>query len=684
MNDSTKQLLGFLIILVLSSLIIFSIANKTTNSSLNKAEGYSEELHIVVMDPLSARLACACVEGFAQRDYDELANFLSKQLNRKIDLSYGENLAELARINSTPIDIVIGKESLVLYDAKKAGIDLRPIARLTGQDGNTTLQGLFIVRADDPAKSIEDLKEHRILFGPFYETEKSQAAVKALNKAQIPLPVQLEASPSCNTAALAVFENDADAAVISSYALALLEGCDTIDKGVIRVIGKTEPVPFITVFASDSVTQKDEEKVLQSLIKASENKELLKKMESKAGFISIKKNSKKQDDLNGQITPWPDFRGINRDAISSYIPEKLPQKANFLWRRQLSGLSLAGIAADDKYIIVADKDKEYQFDIFRCLDAYTGSEVWQVKYEAAGEMDYSNTPRANPVIHNGLAYLLGAFGHLHCVELATGRIRWKMNIVEDFNAELISWGVSATPLIVDDKIIVNPGAKDASIVALDKLTGKVIWKTPGQPAAYSSLIIDTFGGVRQIVGYDAISIGGWDPKTGKRLWTLLPKYEGDFNVPIPINVDGKLLLMTENNGTRLYDFDDEGAIIQEPIAANEALASDCSSAVELDGLVYGCSGGLVCLDTNNDLHTTWIGDDDAFYDFANLIAGNGHVLIVSIEGELVLIEASKDECRIISRLELFERAEIWSHPALIENRLYLRTQDQICCVLLDG
>ena len=167
-------------------------------------------------------------------------------------------------------------------------------------------------------------------------------------------------------------------------------------------------------------------------------------------------------------------------------------------------------------------------------------------------MDFSNSPRANPVIFEELVYLLGAFGDLHCVRLADGQVVWKKNIVKDFGAELITWGTCSVPLIVDDKLIVNPGAKEASIVALDRLTGQLIWKVAGEPAAYSSFIAGRFGNVRQIVGYDSISAGGWEVETGKRLWKLVPPIEGDFNVPTPININGRLILTSENNGVRFY------------------------------------------------------------------------------------------------------------------------------------
>jgi len=630
------------------------------------------------MDPLSDRLACDCVKGYAQRRYDKLCAYLEKQLGREVFAAYGENLADIIRENPAKVDLIIGKQGVVLFDAARAKITVRPIARLTDKTGSTDLTGLFVVRQNDPAKRIEQLKGYKILFGRDYNAEKSAAAATALKVNNVPVPKQINISPSCSTAALAVVEKKADAAVISSYAMALLEGCDTIDKGALRVVGETSGVPFVTVFAADNVDRQTREAIIRALLAVKDNKQLLTQMESKAGFVKAAPQP-----ISAEA--WTDWRGPNRDAISHYVPTTLPDKPKFLWRQPLTGVALSGIAATDKYVVVADKDKDWKKDIFRCLDADTGSQLWAVEYPASGEMEFTNSPRANPVISDGLVYLLGALGELHCIELATGRVVWKKNIVKDFDAKLLAWGMCSAPLIVDDKLIVNPGAKDASVVALHRRTGKVIWKTPGEPAGYSSFILGAFGGVRQIVGYDSISVGGWDVTTGRRLWTLLPEVEGDFNVPTPVNVGGKLLLATENNGTRLYAFDDDGKIRSTPLARNDDLAPDTSTPVLVNGRIFGCFAGLFCLDLNNSLKTIYRADHEVFQDYAALIAGNDHVLITTVEGEFILIEADARSYTLRRRLSLFgqEKTEVWSHPALLPGRLYIRNSSQIYCLLLD-
>jgi len=347
----------------------------------------------------------------------------------------------------------------------------------------------------------------------------------------------------------------------------------------------------------------------------------------------------------------------------------------------MSGPGLSGIAATQQYVIVTDKSADGKEDIFHCLRAEDGQQLWVLRYAAAGEMDFTNAPRANPVIYKGRVYLLGAFGHLHCVELTSGRVLWQ----REFGAELPSWGVSSSPLIAESKLIVNPGALQASVVALDPSNGKVIWKSLGERPAYAPFIVGEFGGVQQIVGYDAVSLGGWDIASGRRLWRLVPPEEGDFNVPTPIRVDGKILVATENNGTRLYGFDDQGRIQREPLAWNRKLRPYASSPVAINDLVFGCCyDGLFCLDLRDGLRTRYGVDAEPFGDYAALIGGNDRVLIITVGGELILIEARADRYRQLSRVRLFgPNEEVWSHPALVGNRLYIRSTKQICCVLPD-
>ena len=394
------------------------------------------------------------------------------------------------------------------------------------------------------------------------------------------------------------------------------------------------------------------------------------------------------------ITPanrpdWPDWRGPRRDGISRHVPASLPEKVKFLWTTKTTGPGHSGISVADKRVFFADKSADRTNDIWRCVAAETGKQLWTLEYKAEGELDYSNSPRAAPVIHDGMVYLLGPFGHLHCVKPDTGEVVWKRHLINDFGSELPTWGMTATPLVVDDKLIVNPGAKDASLVALDRKTGEIAWKSPGIGAAYSSPILNNFQGQRQVITYDSESLGGWDVTTGKRVWKVVPENKGDFNVPTPIAIGEKLLVSTENNSTRLYGF--RGMGYRGPVRVNpkpqrrfDDLAPDMITPVVYNGMIFGAHNSqLYCLDSRT-LQLLWKHRDVAFDAYASLVAGNGHVMVTTIAGELLLVRADRKEYKLAGRLQVFDdiKTEVWSHPALVEGHLYIRNENSINCLPL--
>lgn len=233
-------------------------------------------------------------------------------------------------------------------------------------------------------------------------------------------------------------------------------------------------------------------------------------------------------------------------------------------------------------------------------------------------------------------------------------------------------------------MIVTAGGPDAFLVALEPVTGDVIWTTPGRKPAYCSFICAEFSGRKQVIGYDEISLGGWDLETGERLWEVIPPWDGDFNVPTPIALgDGTLLVTTENNGTRLFEFDSDGRIIPEPIAHNEELAPDSSTPVVVGEKVFGVFGEMYCLDLSDSLSTVWMSEDRVFRDYASLVASDDRVLVTTTDGEIMLFDAAADECKLLGRQQLFDDgSEVHSHPALVGKRLFVRSMTTLVCVEL--
>lgn len=252
-----------------------------------------DALTLVVMDPLAAPLSCPCVKGYAQRDYDKLAEHLTQKLGRQVNVAYSDSLiAALKDKTGGKADIVIGKHSVVLFDAKKAGRGVKHVAMLTSKEGDVTQHGLFVVPTKDPAKSVADLKGYQIIFGPEESDEKHAAALALLKKHGVPLPHKIETRSACDEGATLILEagaNHRGAAVISSYAKPLLEGCGTVQKGDLRVIGETAHVPFVAAFVSETLEPSLQQSIEKELLGVFSEPLLCVALETKFGFVEPSK-----------------------------------------------------------------------------------------------------------------------------------------------------------------------------------------------------------------------------------------------------------------------------------------------------------------------------------------------------------------------------------------------------------
>jgi outer membrane protein assembly factor BamB len=660
--------------------VLLSVGGCASDKSESRAS--ARPILLVVMDPLAKELACACVKGYGQRDYRKLAAWLESGLKQGVSIEFSDDLAETLKLAEPGQEVIVaGESSLIVENAKRATLACQPLCALTDPAGDTSLTASFVAQANDPAKELKDLRGRTFLFG-LADTKENHAAVQSTLRAA-GVESAVEKRSVYTDAALDVLDSKsspAPIAIIPGYALRLLEGCGSITRGDMKVIGKTEPFPFVTLFVSDTISAEKSQKILQTLLHLKTDENLLRAMESRDGFKPV--TAGKPAAPQAKASPdWPDWRGPGRDGHVPRLPLRLPETVKLVWKKAAMTGGLAGLSVSGGRLVLAERDFNEEHDVYRCLDADNGELLWRIKFPARGNLDYGQSPRATPVIHEGRAYLLGAFGDLRCVDLANGQLLWQRQLITEFQAELPTWGMCSTPLVVDDLLIVNPGGPDASLVALDKVTGRTRWAAPGSPAAYSAFICGEFGGHRQIVGYDQHSLGGWDVKSGQRLWRLVPPSEGDFNVPTPIAVSNGLIAATENNGTRLYHFDSSGRIIPAPVADYQDLSPDTATPVTTRDRVFGVHLGLHCLDLQGGLKRVWRRADDALGDYSSLITDGERVLVITIRGELILVDGAANECAVISRLQVFpDDVEVYSHPALVGERLFVRGGNSVVCV----
>lgn len=258
--------------------------------SIHSLHANEKVLTLIVMDPLAAPLSCPCVEGYAQRRYEALAEHLKGSLGCEVQLVFASALSTALKETSSKADLIIGKDSTVRADAEAAKLKVNAIAQLTDKAGSTVQRGLIVVNKADPAQATKDLDGYTIIFGPSEAAEKHGAALELLKKANVSIPKTLHIDEACSDGACKVIDlgpKSKTAAVISSYAQPLLEGCGTIKKGDLRVVGETEEVPFITAFVNSELSQPEQQNLKAALLSGTATPELLDALESLAGFLAV-------------------------------------------------------------------------------------------------------------------------------------------------------------------------------------------------------------------------------------------------------------------------------------------------------------------------------------------------------------------------------------------------------------
>lgn len=660
-------------------------------------------LTLVVMDPLSKPLSCDCVKGYAQRDYNALADHLAKTLKRKVNVVWFESLAEALRETDGQADLVIGKHSIVLADEKTTGHELTPVAQLTGKDGGVTQHGLIVVRRDDAAKDLKSLVGYEILFGPEDAEEKSAAAEKVLRQAGVKLPNKPKRFGACSEAANVLLEMPKEslaAAVISSYAEPLLEGCGSIQKGDLRVVGKTEPVPFVTMFLRDSLASRERVAIQLALFTAGTDPDFLKRMETLAGFTpwhagqglnpgpvpkpeSTDTSASRDTSSHRQNSrDWNDFRGPNRDGRVAWLPSQLPDmEKDLVWAFRLPSDGIGGLAVGSDVVIASGRSLDDQRDVFVGIDLRSGNHLWTHEYLAVADLDYGNSPRATPVLSGDVAITLGATGVLSAINRSTGTPLWTVNLSHRFQTPVPTWGFCATPIVVDQSIFLQVG-KQSSLAAIDLATGKTNWRVRGESTAYSSMTHCRKGDLNILIGVDEEGYFARNVADGGLLWNATPEISGDFGVPSPVIVDRHVVFASENNGIQAFPFLPDGGISRSCIV-NDLLIPESHTPTFAGGQVLVAHEGLHGLDVANGLTENWSVAEDWITGYASVIASDEKALVTTESGELLLIGFDNRSARVLDRTSLGDRAvSVLSHPAVVGDHLILRVGKEIRCYAL--
>jgi outer membrane protein assembly factor BamB len=387
---------------------------------------------------------------------------------------------------------------------------------------------------------------------------------------------------------------------------------------------------------------------------------------------------------------WPQWRGPQRTGISA--EKGLLQEWPAAGPRQVWAVSDLGSGygtpaiAGGKLFLQSNKGPEDE--LVQALSAADGKPIWSVKIGKVGNPDqqpaYPGT-RSTPTVDGAVVYALGSDGDLAALETGTGKVRWKKSLRADFGGKPGVWAYSESPLIDGDTLVCTPGGDEATILALNKRTGAVIWKSaiPGEQAAYSSPIVLTTGGIKQYVQFIQKGVVGVDAKTGKLLWRYDQTAKNSpANIPTPVAFNDMVYTSTNRGGGGLVRLKvEQGAIQVEPVYAAMRLPTAIGGSVRLGDYLYGTSGaGLMCV----QFATGEVKWQERGIGAASICFADGRLYLHGENGQVALVEPSPEGYREKGRFtpaELPERgkSQAWAYPVVANGRLYIRDLNKLWC-----
>jgi len=388
---------------------------------------------------------------------------------------------------------------------------------------------------------------------------------------------------------------------------------------------------------------------------------------------------------------WPQWRGPNRDGISkdTGLLQEWPKDGPAIrWKAADLGPGYSSpVIVKGKLYIQSTKGQD---ELTYCLDEKNGKIVWESKaIGAVGKNrgpDYPGT-RSTPTVDGDRLYCLASAGQLTCLELLSGKEIWRKDLVKDFGGQvgtaMMSWAYSESVLVDGDAVICTPGGAEATLLALNKKNGDVIWKAAvpdGDSADYASIMAFEAGGVKQYVQFTRKGVVAVDAKTGKFLWRYNKTSDMGANILTPIVYGDKVFTSGSRSGGATLEVKSEGGKIEaKELFFGKALGASLGGAVLVDGHLYGSTTqGLFCIEFATGL-SKWTEKSTGN---GSICFADGHLYVRShTSGDVFLVEANPKEYVEKGRLKQPDRSKMpaWPHPVVANGGLYLRDMGTLIC-----
>ena len=391
----------------------------------------------------------------------------------------------------------------------------------------------------------------------------------------------------------------------------------------------------------------------------------------------------------GHAADWPQWRGPQRDGVSTetglFTAEQPFAEA---WRVSL-GRGFSGIAIADGRVFTMFAQGADEFAI--CLDAQTGEERWRFRTGVYyTETQGGDGPRSTPAVDGETVYVLGARGQLYALSADSGSKVWEKDLVAEFGSEVPKWGFSTSPLVEGDLLLVEAGGINgnylvemvldhrapATVIAFDKASGQTVWTALDDKMGYSSPIVFTANGQRQLAFFTAYSLTGLAPADGQTLWTYPWKTRYDINAATPIFIPPNRVFISSGYGKGAAVVQiGQGEAVEE-IWRNAEMKNQFSTSVYYQDHLYGFDNAILkCLDARTG-EEKW---KTRGYGKGSLIAADGQLIVLGEMGQLGLVAATPAGFREKSKAQVLN-GRCWTVPSIAAGRLYLRDESEIVCL----
>jgi outer membrane protein assembly factor BamB len=338
-----------------------------------------------------------------------------------------------------------------------------------------------------------------------------------------------------------------------------------------------------------------------------------------------------------------------------------------------AGYSSFSTANGRLYTLGARGGTEYAM----AFDASSGKKLWEVPHGRQFGNDRGDGPRATPTVEGDRLYVFGASGDLAAMESATGKVVWKINVLEKFGGTNIQWGLSESPLVLNDRILVSPGGRGASIVALKKTDGSLIWKSLADEPGYSSAVLHEAGGVREAIYFTAERALGIDVENGKLLWSYSQVANRTANIATPIVRGNRVFLSSAySTGAALLDLTPSaGGIDAKQVYFTRDMRNHHASSVLIGDHLYGFSDAILTAMKFDSGEVAW---RDRSVGKGSVVFADDRLYLYSEQGVVGLAEASPTGYREHGRFQIpTGNLPTWSHPVVSNGKLFIRDQDNL-------